>query len=156
MKPLSKSIIVQPGAGKDLRAFGNTLSVMLGGEQTGGAFSVMSELAPPGGGPPLHVHGTEDEVFLVVEGRISYFANGSWSEVGAGGVVYLPRGVEHCYRNVGTTPSRHWIITTPSGFENFFAHCADEFARPGGPDMQRVVEIHQEHGIELLGDADKD
>jgi len=152
MKPSANSIIVQPGAGKDLHAFGNTLSVMLNGEQTGGAFSVMSELTPPGGGPPLHVHSNEDELFLVVEGRISYLAGGNWTEVGAGGLVYLPRGVEHCYRNVGDTPSRHWIITRPSGFEEFFARCADEFAQTGGPDMNRIVEIHHDHGIDLIGE----
>jgi hypothetical protein len=61
----------------------------------------------------------------------------------------LPRGVPHRYHNVGTTPSKHWLLTTPSGFEHFFA-CAEEFAQPGGPDMRRIVEIHAAYGIELL------
>ena len=143
-------VIVQHGAGTDLQAFGNTLSVLLSGEQTNGTLAVMMEETPPGGGPPLHVHSREDELFLVIEGRIQYFAEGQWTEVGAGGVVFLPRGAAHTYRNVGDTSSRHWIITTPSGFEKFFARCADEFARQGGPDMQRIVEIHHEHGIKLL------
>jgi hypothetical protein len=61
---------------------------------------------------------------------------------------------EHCYRNIGTTPSRHWIITMPAGFETFFAESAQEFAKTGGPDMELIVDIHREHGIELL-DLDK-
>jgi hypothetical protein len=36
---------------------------------------------------------------------------------------------------------------TLHAFEKFFARCADEFARPEGPDMKRVVEISAEHGI---------
>ena len=143
-------MIVQPGAGCDLHAFGNTLSVMLAGENTGGMLSVMVESTPPGGGPPLHVHNHEDEIFLVIEGNIQYYINDDWIEVKPGGVVYLPRGTAHCYRNIGDTPSRHWIIVTPSGFEQFFAHCASEFASASGPDMQRIGSIHQEHGIELL------
>jgi mannose-6-phosphate isomerase-like protein (cupin superfamily) len=150
MKPLPKSVVVQPGMGINLYAFGNVLSVMLGGEQTNRTISVMSELTRPGGGPPLHVHSREAEIFLVVEGRISYFVDGAWTEVGPGGVVYLPPGAEHCYRNIGSVPSRHWIITMPSGFEIFFTACADEFARENGPDENRIVQIHQEHGIELL------
>jgi len=147
-----RPLIVQPGAGPELQAFGNTLSVLLSGEQTNQVLSVMIETTPPGGGPPLHVHSNEDEIFLVIEGRISYYAAGSWTEVGAGGAVYLPRGAAHCYRNIGATPSRHWIITAPAGFEQFFADCAEEFARPGEPDQERIVAIHHQHGIELLGE----
>ena len=145
-----KPTIAQPDTGKDLHAFGDVLSVMIGGEQTSGTFTVMFDLTTPGGGPPSHVHANEDELFLVVEGHISYFVGGQWTEVGGGGAVYLPRGNVHCYRNVGTMPSRKWNLTTPSGFEGFFARCADEFAHDGGPDMQRIVEIHQEHGITLV------
>ena len=153
MNTPSKPMIVQPGAGQDLHAFGHVLSVMLGGEHTNSNLTVMFDVAPPGGGPPLHVHSREDELFLVVEGRISFFVEGHWTEVAPGGAVFLPRGSAHHYRNVGTTPSRQWILTTPSGFETFFARCADECAKPDGPDMDRNVEIQRDHGIELLADA---
>jgi len=146
-------LIVQPGAGTDLHAFGNVLTVMLSGSQTGGTLSVMTEQTPPSGGPPYHVHSREDEIFIVIEGRIRYFTAGQWTEVGPGGVVYLPRGAAHTYRNVGATPNRHWIITAPSGFERFFAAGAAEFAEPSGPDEHRILEIHHQHGIELLKDT---
>jgi len=45
----SQPVIVQPGSGKDLHAFGNVLFVMLSGEQTSGLLSAMEELTPPGG-----------------------------------------------------------------------------------------------------------
>jgi mannose-6-phosphate isomerase-like protein (cupin superfamily) len=151
MNTTPTSVVVQPSEGKELRAFGDVLSVCLSGEQTGGALAVMLDETPPDGGPPFHVHSREDEWFLVVEGRISFFADGRWTEVGPGGAVYLPRGCPHTYRNIGTTPSKHWILTAPAGFEQFFARCADEFAKLGGPDMSRIVEIHYEYGIGLLG-----
>jgi len=42
------------------------------------------------------------------------------------------------------------VHITPSGFENFFAAAAAEFARSGEPDMQRVVAIAAEHGIQCV------
>jgi hypothetical protein len=75
---------------------------------------------------------------------------GNWTEVEVGSTVYLPKGMAHCYRNVRDTPSHHWIITVPSGFEKFFARCAEEFAKPAGPNMNHIVEISREHGIEFV------
>ena len=40
---------------------------------------------------------------------------------------------------------------SPAGFETFFARCAQEFAKPGGPDRQHVVAISSEHGIHFVG-----
>jgi quercetin dioxygenase-like cupin family protein len=155
MTPQAQPAIVQRGMGRDLRAFGDMLSVMLAGGETNQTLTLMFDTPPPGGGPPPHVHSKEDELFLVVEGRVSFFVDGDWTEVLAGGAVYLPRGTVHSYRNTGTTPSRQWILTTPSGFENFFARCADESARPGGPDMERIVGFAREHGIEFIGGEDR-
>jgi quercetin dioxygenase-like cupin family protein len=142
--------IVQPGMGRELHAFGDVLTVMLSGTETDQRLTVMFDITPPGGGPPPHVHSKEDELFLVVEGRVSFFVEGGWTEVAPGGAVYLPRGTAHSYQNTGTTPCRQWILTTPSGFEHFFARCADEFGRTGGPDMEHIVGFAREHGIEFI------
>lgn len=42
------------------------------------------------------------------------------------------------------------IHTSPSGFENFFEEAAKEFAKSGGPDMNRAVSIAGEHGIHFV------
>ncbi|HYY13788.1 MAG TPA: hypothetical protein VE758_05080, partial [Chthoniobacterales bacterium] len=59
-------------------------------------------------------------------------------------------GVIHTFKNVGDEPSRMMITTMPAGFEKFFARCAEEFAKPGGPDMPRIIGIGAEHGIHFL------
>jgi hypothetical protein len=42
------------------------------------------------------------------------------------------------------------LMTMPSGFEKFFAWCAEEFARPGGPDMSQITQIGVEHRIHFV------
>ena len=142
--------IVTKEEARVLRAFGEEVIVHLGGEQTGGKLTLWTEITPPGGGPPPHYHTLDDESFHVLEGRVEFFADGQWREVAPGGTVFMPRGVAHAFRNVGTTPSRMLLSTSPSGFEIYFARCAEEFAKPGGPDMARVMEISAEHGIHFL------
>ena len=144
------AVVVQPHEGAVLHAFGGAMRIVLGGAETGGRLAVGLETTPPGGGPPPHRHRDEDELFLVLEGREEFLAGGTWTPVGPGGAAYLPRGTAHTFRNAGDAPSRHWVLTTPSGFERFFAGCAEAFAAPGGPDPDRVARLLAEHGIELL------
>ena len=84
---------------------------------------------------------------MVQEGEMSFLVDGEWQPAGAGSVVFAPRGSVHTFRNVGETPSRMLVLTQPSGFETFFARCAEEFKQPGEPDMDRIVAISSEHGI---------
>ena len=133
--------------GRVLRAFGEEAIVHLDSESTGGKLNVWSEITPPGGGPPPHYHTNEDEWFIVQEGRVEFFSDGKWSEFAVGSILFMPRNHVHAFRNAGDTPSRVLIATVPGGFDKYFARCADEFAKPGGPDMQRIFEINAEHGI---------
>jgi mannose-6-phosphate isomerase-like protein (cupin superfamily) len=142
--------LVLPGQGRVLRAFGDEVITHLEAKDTGGAFSLWTNITPPDGGPPPHYHLKEDECFVVQAGRISFLAEGKWQEVPVGGVVYAPRKSVHTFKNIGDHPSRLLISTSPGGFEIFFSRCADEFAKGGTPDMKRIVEISAEHGIHFV------
>jgi len=142
-------VLVTPEAAAERRltAFGDEIIVHLGGEDTGGALSAFTSITPPGAGPPPHHHELDDEWFLPQEGRVEFLMSGEWREVPVGSAVFVPRGEVHAFRNCGETPLTMLIQTSPAGFETFFARCAEEFAKPGGPEMARIIEIGTEHGI---------
>jgi mannose-6-phosphate isomerase-like protein (cupin superfamily) len=142
--------IVRQHEGRKLNAFGEEIIMLLDGERTCGSLTMWSEVTPPGGGPPPHYHLKNEETFHVIDGRVAFLANGQWNEVGPGGGAFMPRGAVHTFKNVGDQPSRMLIMTSPSGFEIFFARCAEEFAKAGGPDMERIIEIGVEHGIHFV------
>ena len=127
--------IVRPGEGNRVRAFSNEIEFMLSGEQTGDSLTVGLASVPVGNGPPPHVHYSEDELFLILEGEYRIYSNGDWTTVGPGTVVYLPRGCVHTFQVAGDKPGRHWTLQTPSGFERYFAQAAEIFAAPGKPDV---------------------
>ena len=47
-----------------------------------------------------------------------------------------------------TDPNAFSFTQPRGGIEIFFARCAEEFAKPSGPDMDRIIQISREHGIE--------
>lgn len=139
--------IVLPDMAQKVSAFGDDITFHLTGRDTGGKYTLFSSVTQPGGGPPPHRHGNEDELFLVMEGRASFFYDGKWTEVPAGTSVFMPRNSLHTFKNTGETPLKLLVQTSPSGFETFFTRCAEEFNQPKGPDMKRILEISAEHGI---------
>jgi quercetin dioxygenase-like cupin family protein len=142
--------IVRQSDARVLHAFGEKITILLDGERTAGKLTMWTEITPPGGGPPPHYHLNEDETFYIIEGRVAFFLNEAWNEVGPGGSVFMPRGVVHTFKNIGDKPSRMLIMTTPSGFEVFITRCAAEFAKADGPDVSRIIEIGVEHGIHFV------
>jgi mannose-6-phosphate isomerase-like protein (cupin superfamily) len=144
----SISPVIVPASGHVVHhAFGDELIVLLDGERTGGKYMCGVLVTPPGGGPPPHCHELDDEWFYVIEGKVEFFVNGTWTEAGPGQCAFLPKGVPHTFRNIGDTPLRMLLHTAPAGFETFFARMAELFHAEGGPDMDEVVRISAEHGI---------
>jgi len=143
---LGSSFLVQANEGRTLRAFGHAIVVLLDGKQTGGKFTAFLNITPPGGGPGPHYHEREDEWFYVVEGRVSFLMNGTWTDLFPGDCVYSPRGSVHGFKNNTDQPIRVFINIAPAGFEHFFAEVAEEWAKPE-PDMSRIRTISEKYGL---------
>src|SRR5436190_9379393 len=118
MRDKSAAIVRQNDA-RVLRAFGLELRILLDGERTGGTLATWTNITPPGGGPPRHYHLNDDETFHVIEGRVAFFLNGEWNEVGPGGTAFMPRGIVHTFKNVGDQPSRMLNMTLLQDSRNF-------------------------------------
>jgi hypothetical protein len=44
-------------------------------------------------------------------------------------------------------------IIHPGAFDKYFAHCAQEFAKRGEPDMQKIIAISAEFGIHFAEES---
>lgn len=101
---------------------------------------------PGGDMPPLHVHHTHDEGFLLLEGEASLFMPEREVTLRPGEFVLAPRGVPHTYQ-VGDAPARWINISTPAGFEQFVGDVAalDELT------PEALGAAAAARGIEILG-----
>jgi mannose-6-phosphate isomerase-like protein (cupin superfamily) len=102
------------------RWYGNGLfEFLVPAAATGGLLSVFRATMPEGFGPPRHVHTSEDEVFLVLDGKALFDVDGRILPAGPGTTVFMPRGVPHTFR-VQSPVARMLGVMTPGGFEELF------------------------------------
>src|SRR5215218_6157805 len=93
------------------------------GEQTGGGYSLMWELCPRGSGPGPHYH-DQDEQFFIIDGEITYRADGRELKAGPGSFVLIPRGTIHSFR-VDSETATFLNSYTPAGFERTITELAE-------------------------------
>lgn len=113
--------ILGPGEGRPIWVV-DTLHVdKLSGADTNGGLYVFEARVPPGGGPPPHIHHAEDEIFYVLRGAVTFFADGAERSLGPGSLVHIPRGTAHTFRNSGGVEALMLVMTTPAGLEQYFS-----------------------------------
>ena len=98
---------------------GGTYTILVTGEQTGGRYSLIDMLVPPGGGPPPHRHDFE-EMFTILEGEIELTFRGASAVASAGETINVPANAPHVFRNVSERAARLLCLCSPAGQEEFF------------------------------------
>ena len=98
---------------------GDTYTITITGEDTGGRFCVIDMHIPPGGGPAPHRHDFE-ETFILLEGEIEATFRGNKTTVRAGDTVNIPGNAPHQFHNASSEAVRLLCICSPSGLETFF------------------------------------
>ncbi|HEV7646940.1 MAG TPA: quercetin 2,3-dioxygenase [Actinophytocola sp.] len=131
------------------------MTVKAGGDQTGGAFTLLEWTAPVGFGPPRHVHKVEDEAFYLLDGELVVECGERRSTAGPGSFVFLPHGIPHAFV-VSAGPVRGLQVTAPAGFERFVAEIGRPaehlgLPEPSAPDVAALVAAGERHGNQILG-----
>ncbi|MET0422478.1 MAG: cupin domain-containing protein [Actinoplanes sp.] len=98
---------------------GGQVRVLVPGQATGGALSVMEFTDAAGHAPPLHVHDDEDEVWIVLDGKVSFFVGDQKFDLEPGQVAHGPRGVAHSYL-VRSDKARLAVAFAPGHVEEWF------------------------------------
>jgi quercetin dioxygenase-like cupin family protein len=109
------------------------MEVLLDSDATGGQLAAMRSELPPGAASPVHLHGNEDEIFVLLRGSLTCWVADDRYELDEGGVAFLPRGLAHAYR-AGDQGAQLLTLCTPGGLEGFFRTAGHDraTARPEG------------------------
>lgn len=126
-------------------------------ESTGGAFSMVYQVAPPGHATPYHLHHIEDEAFYVLDGEFTFYTEGKKIVVTPGGYIFLPRGIPHGIRCTASRPSSMLILAMPgTGFVGMMTEMAEPapervLPTPTQPDFEKLAALCAKNKIDILG-----
>ncbi|HZZ37750.1 MAG TPA: cupin domain-containing protein [Acidobacteriaceae bacterium] len=99
-----------------------------------------------GGGPPLHVHYSQEEYFYVMDGDFLFQVGDRRVALHSGDSVLGPRNLPHTFTVTSETPGHMLIAFTPAGqMEDFFRTAEKPGATLNDP------ALFASHGMKLLG-----
>lgn len=151
-----------PVHGRSPRRFlflGVRMAILLSSAETGGQFSMIEGIMPPGGDGGLHVHHNEDESMHLLEGSLEVAIGEQAFRLAPGESYFAPRGVPHRLRNRGDVPARALLVTTPGGFDDFITRAGipliegAEPPRPAAPTQEQIealLKLADSFGIRII------
>lgn len=131
---------------------GISIRVLVPSEATGGAFAMFDERTAPQGGPPLHVHEHQLEVFRVLEGSYEFMIAGQRYPAGPGDTAVVPAGAEHGFWNTGATEGRLLFTLSPGAdAEEVFRDLEPFLVADGPPDVAAINQAFAARGFRIVG-----
>lgn len=100
---------------------GVRMKILLSAKETGGQFSLIEGVMPPGGDGGLHLHANEDKSMHLLEGEFEVTIGDKKFPLSSGESYFAPRNIPHRLRNLSQTPVRSLLLTTPGGFDAFIS-----------------------------------
>ena len=140
--------------------FGNNLlSIPVSCADTADQMSVVEQWAPHGESPPMHVHQTQDELFVVLQGRLRLVMDGRDIFLEAGQTALAPKGSTHTFRVESADGAHFLAITRGEDFERMIRKVSRPAEYPGKPApsaptpevIAALTAACAESGIEIVG-----
>ncbi|WP_020475194.1 cupin domain-containing protein [Zavarzinella formosa] len=156
MSNTQSAYLRKPGEGRVVGVVGDVYRFLATGEETDGRYAQWEAIVPPGGGPPPHIHSREEECFFILEGEITFRADGETHVAGAGMFAHMPVGTLHSFRNESQQPARMLISVIPAGLENMFFEVGRTLPAgerttlpPTKEEIEKMLAAAPRYGIEI-------
>ncbi len=147
----------RPDEGRTIAVVGDVYRFLATGDDTDGKYALWEAIVLPGGGPPPHVHGREQEGFVVLEGEITFQIGDRRVVAGPGMFANMPVGTPHSFKNETDRPAKMLITVAPAGVEQMFFEVGTAVptgtttaAPPTKTEIEKLLEVAPRYGLEIL------
>jgi quercetin dioxygenase-like cupin family protein len=156
-KAAIRALSTEPGSSRAWWFLG-TLAVLRNPSGAPRTPTVIELTIPPGGSPPLHIHKSLDDSFLLLEGEVVVRCGDQRIVAHPGSYVVLPAGIEHTFRVTSDCPARMLLVHADDHFLDFIEAVGtptQELRLPsvGQYDLSReaLIRIGAEHDLAIIG-----
>jgi len=123
-------------------------NIKISTKDTNGQLSVFEYIGNEKGGPPLHIHLNQDEIFFIVEGEYLFQVGEVKYELKSGDTIFLPRKVPHTFAQK-SEKGKMFFMFQPSGkMEDFFRSLGKLTAEPS---PQEGAQLFAKHDMQVVG-----
>lgn len=117
-------------------------------KDTNGDLTVFEYTGNEKGGPPLHLHPNQDEIFFIVQGEYLFQVGDEKHTLKAGDTIFLPRTVPHTFAQLTDNGKMFFLFQPSSKMEDFFRTIGN-LTSP--PTPEQGAKIFAEHDMKVVG-----
>jgi quercetin dioxygenase-like cupin family protein len=123
-------------------------------DETGGNFFAMEQSNHKKGGPPRHLHYSEEEYFYVIDGNYVVEVGTERFELGPGDSLLAPRKIPHAWAFVGDDKGNLLISFAPANKMEAYFRLINQIRAPhtyANPNDTQHADLMRQYGMELIG-----
>ena len=148
-----KGAVLLPEERETISMPGNKMSFVH--RESDSAYSMVEWASEPGApGSSVHIPGTTDEAFYVLEGTFGFQLGEQTDEASAEAFVFAPKGTVHAFWNQGPTTTRMLVMMSPPEFWRYGKELAEGLAAVGD-DAEAATSLREslseKYDVEVVG-----
>ena len=126
----------------------NPNDIKISSKDTSGNLSMFEYQANEKGGPPLHVHPYQDEVFYILEGDYLFQIDTEKFSLKQGDTIFLPRQIPHTFAQLSDKGKMVFFFNPAGKMEAFFRTLGN---LPDPPTPEEGAQIFEAHEMIVVG-----
>ena len=117
-------------------------------KDTDGNLTIFEYLGNDKGGPPLHVHLMQDEIFYILEGDYIFQVGDEKFTAKSGDTVFAPRQTPHAFAQISEKGKMFYLFQPSGKMEDFFRKAGE---MKGAPSPEQGANLFEDHDMKIVG-----
>lgn len=137
--------------GRSLSIMGGRFDLKVSGKDSGGDLCIYDTMRSTKGGPPLHLHHSQDEWFYIVRGEFLAKVGNEMFKLRPGDSAFAPRRIPHTFAMTSDGEGQMLVLFQPAGRMEVFFGAMSRIGKGVSASHGIPKSLWENCGMELLG-----